>query len=332
MNKHIFRVALVGCGVIAPNHLTALAELNETEVVALCDVRPERAEQRRAEFAPQARVYTDYLTMLDREKPDAVHIATPHYLHARMAIEALRRGIHVFLEKPLAVSEEEISALLDEELRSGARLCVCFQNRFNRSVAEAARIAAEDGGVVSAFAAVVWQRDEVYYRSGDWRGKKATEGGGVLINQAIHTIDLLCYFLGKPQKIEASVANHHLRGVIEVEDTAEARITFGDGRVACLYATTAFCGGDYTSLLLNTAHHAIEIRGSKLLVDDRLVLEENFDAIGKACYGSGHVKLIEAFYQALEKGEAAPVTAGSAQYALRTLLAAYRSLGETFDI
>ena len=332
MEKKKFRVALVGCGVIAPNHLSALADLDETEIVALCDIRPERAERRREEFAPAAQVFDDYSRMLREVKPDAVHIATPHYLHAPMAIEALDMGIHVFLEKPMAMKQEEIPALLAAEQRSPAKLCVCFQNRFNLPVKEAGRRIAEDGGVISAFASVAWERSESYYRSGDWRGKQETEGGGVLINQAIHTIDLLCYFLGKPKIVEATTANHHLRGVIEVEDTAEARITFEDGRIACLYATTAFPGGDFTNILLRTKNHRLEIRGNRLLVDDEIVLTEQFDPLGKACYGSGHAKLIAAFYRAIAEGKDSPVPGTSAQYALRILLAAYRSGGEPVEI
>ena len=332
MNEKIFRVALVGCGVIAKNHLAALAGLPTVEIVALCDLVRERAERARDAFAPQARVYEDYATMLDAEHPDAVHIATPHFLHAPMAIEALGRDIFVFLEKPQVMTEEQIPALLDAEARSKAKVCVCFQNRTNPAVAEAKRIVREDGGVISAYGAVVWERSEAYYRADEWRGKIATEGGGALINQAIHTVDLLCYFLGKPEKVEATVANHHLKGVIGVEDTAEVYITFCSGAVACLFATTALPRMDLTSLRLCTAHRRIELRGDRLFVDDKEVLNAPQAQLGKACYGNGHERLIPAFYNAIAKGAPMPISAESARDALRVVLAAYRSRGEIVQL
>ena len=103
MSKKAFRVGLVGCGVIAPNHLDALKSNPLTEVVALCDVKLERAKRRNEEFSLGARLYENYTEMLDTESLDAVHIATPHYLHAPMTIEALKRGINVFLRKCIEI-------------------------------------------------------------------------------------------------------------------------------------------------------------------------------------------------------------------------------------
>ena len=114
--EKLFNVALVGCGTISYNHLTALSKLANVKVVALCDVKPEKAEARRTEFGLDSKIYTDYNEMLEAEKLDAVHIATPHYLHAPMTIAALERDIYVCLEKPMCINREEISMLLEAEM------------------------------------------------------------------------------------------------------------------------------------------------------------------------------------------------------------------------
>lgn len=327
MEHRTFRVALVGCGTICQNHLNALKENAATEIVALCDIRPERAEKARERFAPDAAVYTDFYSMIDREMPDSVHICTPHYLHCPMACYALGKNIHVFLEKPMAINEEEIQAILDAEQNSQAHITVCFQNRFNPSTVLAKQIADEDGGAIGAYGAIFWDRDEKYYTESGWRGKYATEGGGVMINQAIHTIDLLCFFLGKPKKVCATTANHHLKGVIEVEDTCEGVITFEGDRQANFYTTTAFRGSGSTEVFLLTKNHKILIRSPYVYVDGEIASrgDPTPNYIGKECYGNGHLYLINRFYEALSKGTPMPVTAESARHAIDILLAAYRS-------
>lgn len=321
------RVALVGCGTVSVNHLHALAADPRVRIVALCDVRVERAETRRREYAPQAAVYTNYDEMLRTVPLDAIHITTPHYLHVPMAVQALARDIHVFLEKPLGISTQQIDELLAAEARSRAHVTVCFQNRFNHSTELARKIVREDGGVRNACASVFWYRDVPYYTESGWRGALATEGGGVMINQAIHTIDLLCQFLGRPETVTATTANHHLKGVIEVEDSCEGVICFTGGGQASFYATTAAIGCDDTRVLLVTAHHRIEVCGEYLTVDGipQSTEIEADDIVGKPCYGTGHRRLIHRFYTYLLNGGENPVTVESSQYALRILLAAYRS-------
>lgn len=329
--KKIYKVALIGCGSISKNHLAALKALDFVNVVALCDVKADKAEARKEEFGLDSRIYTDYNKLLECEELDAVHIATPHFLHAEMAINALERDINVYLEKPMAISLSEIEKILAAEKNSKARITVSFQTRFNPATIEAMKIAEADGGVVSGYGSVFWERGEKYYTESGWRGSMTTEGGGVMINQAIHTIDLLCFFLGKPQKVCATIANHHLKGIIDVEDSCEGLILFDEGKQANFYATTAFKGYNATSLFLLTKNHKIEIRDSRLYVDGQHIKEgndhENF--VSKACYGNGHFTMIAKFYDALDSGDEVPVTAESASYALKILLAAYRS-GDEF--
>lgn len=327
MNDKIFKVALVGCGAIAPNHLKTLTAIENVRIVALCDLKRERAEKMRDTFSPDAKIYESYEEMLNSEELYAVHIATPHYLHASMATSALRKNINVFLEKPVAISNEELNALIEEEEKSEAKVCVCFQNRFNPSTTVAKALADADGGVLSAYGSVFWCRSISYYTESGWRGKYATEGGGVMINQAIHTIDLLCEFLGKPLSVTATKANHHLKDIIEVEDTCEGLITFEGGRRANFYATTSFNGKDATTLYLVTKNHTIQIQYSAVYYDGVKIEDPSLvaDFCGKECYGNGHQYLINKFYQALADGAEMPVQLKDATYALRVLLAAYKS-------
>lgn len=333
MSTKAFNVALVGCGNISYNHLTAIAALDNVNLVALCDTKPERAEARKNEFKLDAKIYTDYEEMLANEKLDAVHIATPHYLHAPMTIAALERGINVFLEKPLCINRDEIKAMLEAEAKSTARVCVSFQNRFNSSFMYAKHLIDEDGGAVSGYGTVFWYRNAPYYTESGWRGSYKTEGGGVMINQAIHTIDMLIQFLGKPVKIKATTANHHLKDIIEVEDTCEGLVTFESGAEANFYATTAFKGNDPITIVIKSKNHKIELRGGDLYVDKKPV--DNVSTrkvIGKECYGDAHPVIIEKFYDAIESGEPMPVSMESAQYAVRLLLAAYDSHDEEIEI
>ena len=323
-----YNIALVGCGTISFNHLTALSKLDYVKVVALCDIKPERAEARRAEFGLSAKIYTDYYEMLEKEKLDAVHIATPHYLHMPMTVAALERDIYVCLEKPICINREEIKILLEAEKKSRASVAVSFQTRYNTANVIAKKIADEDG-IVSAYCSIFWQRTNEYYTESGWRGAYATEGGGVMINQAIHSIDHLINLLGKPIAVTATKANHKHKGIIEVEDTCEGMVEFENGLVGNFFATNAFRGTSRTSIFIKTNKRELEIRNSKLYIDDKLVEDtESAGYLGKEVYGNGHLTLIQKFYEAIETGSEMPITLESAQWALRLLLAAYESNDE----
>ena len=321
-----FKIAIVGCGTISTNHLNAVKALENVKVVALCDVKRERAEAAAGKFELDAAIYTDYAEMLAKEELDSVHICTPHYLHAPMTIAALEKNINVFLEKPMCISVDDITRMIEAEKKSDARVCVCFQNRFTSAVMKAKELADLDGGARSAHFSLFWQRNEKYYTESGWRGSYKTEGGGVMINQAIHSLDLLTLFLGEPESITATTANHHLNGIIEVEDSCEGLLKFKSGATANFYATTSSSGRDYTSIYVSTRNHSIEIRLPDLIVDGSFVeCEKEILPTGKECYGDGHVKLIKMFYDSLLNNTSMPVTLESAQYAVRILLCAYKS-------
>ncbi|MFA5561763.1 MAG: Gfo/Idh/MocA family oxidoreductase [Eubacteriales bacterium] len=329
--KQIKRCAVIGCGSIAPLHCQGILDA-QRELVALCDIRPKNAEKLGQKFAPEATLYTDYRQVLADPAIDAVHICTPHYLHAEMAISALAAGKHVFLEKPLAVSEEEMALIRQAESTSAGRLCVCFQNRFNDGTLAMAELLDQHGGAAYARAMLTWRRTAEYYQTSPWRGRMATEGGGVMINQAIHSLDLLLQLCGRPVGVSATTANHALRGVVTVEDTCEARITFEEGAVGLFYATTSYLTDAPLFLelvcrdgtVLTLLGERLQCNGEAVPVADTATSQK----IGKACWGNGHGRLISLFYDAVEHELPMPVSAASAAEAVSVLLACYRSEGQ----
>ena len=328
MEKKNFLVAVIGCGSVSVMHFNALRECGQT-IAALCDILPARAEEKAKEFAPSATIYTDYKEMLKNESIDAVHICTPHYLHAQMAIDALLAGKHVFLEKPMCTKAEEIVRMQEAEAASGKKICVCFQNRFLPSFVRMQQLVAEHGGAIHARGCVTWKRNAPYYTESGWRGTWEKECGGVMINQAIHNFDLMLSYFGDPDEVNATVANHHLKGIIEVEDTCEARLSYTDGRSALFLATTAF-GDDGPNILdVRCADKKrVMLYGEKLYVDGEPVLDiprEIVTPLGKKCWGNGHLYIISLFYDAIREDKAVPVSLASASVAVKTLLRCYDS-------
>ena len=316
----MFRVGLIGCGGISAVHSHILKELDKTSLVACADVIPERAER----YGSTA--YTDWQKMLDNERLDAVHLCTPHYLHPIMAAEAARRGIAVFTEKPPAIDAAgwETVKKAAEQVPVG----ICFQNRYNPHIQSCHRFI-EDGTYgelrgIRAF--VTWNRSAEYYAAADWKGKWATEGGGALVNQAIHTLDLLIGFLGMPEQAEAAMRNHHLRGSIEVEDTAEIYMRKGDVS-ALLFASNA-CSHDAPVLIeLHFDQAVIRLEGDLMTViqDDRR--QENVcvtdPVLGRSYWGAGHKACIEDFYRSLETGTPYRNNPASCEATMKTLLKLY---------
>lgn len=304
------RVGIVGCGGIAGVHTWALKQIEGCRICALCDVVPERAKQLAGICGvSEEAVFCDFDRMLEDAKMDVLHVCTPHYLHVPMAVKALEAGISVFMEKPAAMNEKQLMQLKHACESSAAHLGVCFQNRYNKSTAEIDKIvhSGELGEVIGGRAFVTWRRDGDYYAAADWKGKWETEGGGVLINQAIHTLDLLLRYLGEPTRVEASLHNHHTEAEIEVEDTVEAWMEFGGGKRACFYASNGYVTDAPVILELQCEKGRITLQEQTVLVSDnrqvRLIECKELEGIGKSYWGSGHLACIRDFYSCLDSGE-----------------------------
>lgn len=364
-------MCIVGCGNIAETHGWALTQMKNIELVGFADIIPQRAKDFSRKYTDgRAGAFSDLNEMLEVCSPNVLHICTPHYLHVPMAIEALSRNISVFSEKPPAINMQqfkELESILDEKKRKFEKqtdennqsdaseinsknadnihifpvLGFCFQNRYNKTIEKADEILQSGslGKITGARAFVTWRRDEDYYKT-DWKGKLETEGGGALINQAVHTLDLLLRYLGKPDNVQATVSNHHLKEVIEVEDTVEARMTFPGGARACFYASTGYAADAPVILELQCEKGSITIldqvvtvkwifwdkpaaseinlypdNAAKLDVSGGILINadehkvvksypvEEPKGMGRDYWGSGHLACISDFYSKMESGE-----------------------------
>jgi predicted dehydrogenase len=274
-------VALVGCGIIGVNHSRVIVRHPDLRIVALVDSVPE-ASHRLADLivdelgAERPAEFASLGDALAASSVDLVVICTPSGLHVQLAEEALAAGTHVVIEKPLDVTlprARRIAALAAEAESRGSVVSVISQHRFDPASVAVAR-AAHDGAfgrITSGVASVAWWRSQEYYDSGQWRGTWALDGGGAVMNQGVHTVDLLVWFLGRPVEIFAHTALlAHER--VEVEDVAVATVRFESGALAVLHATTAAYPGVSVRLQVHGS------AGSAVIDDDQL---EYFYAAGE---------------------------------------------------
>ena len=305
MNDTCMRAAIVGCGAIAPNHANALKEISGVKLVACADIRPERTQAFAEKY--DAKPYNSLEDMLNAEQIDVLHICTPHYLHAPMIEQALARGLYVFTEKPPIIFPEQLERL--RSLPGIERVGVCFQNRWNPATLRVKELLAsgELGAAKGIRAFVTWTRGAEYYTESGWRGQIATEGGGVLVNQSIHTLDLMLQFMGNPTDSRAIKSTFHLENIIEVEDTIAARIKFGD-KVGVFYATTGYVVDAPVMIEITCETGAIRIDGTDVgvLKGDKWVFEQmEVQATGeKGYWGNGHLRCIEDYYRCVRTGDA----------------------------
>ena len=233
------RFGVLGCGAIGPTHMGAIRQISDAELVAVADTSPEKAQVAARKYDVPT-VYESLDALLRDDAIDVICICTPSGLHAEGAIAALRAGKHVIVEKPMDVSLEACDRMIAAEDETGKKLAIISQHRF-----DAATILLKDaiaqgklGKIVLADASVKWWRTQAYYDSGEWRGTWAMDGGGALMNQGVHTVDLLQWLTGGISSLYAQTrTSAHER--IEVEDVAVAALTYESGAIGTLTATTA---------------------------------------------------------------------------------------------
>jgi len=350
-------VAITGCGVIGRTHAVALQQFPEARIVALVDAIPAASEaladfiekqggQRPPQFSTLAEAFA-------AEDIDLVALATPSGLHIQQGLEVLAAGKHVVIEKPLDVDltrAQEIEAAAKEAAGKGIVASVISQHRFDQSSVAVADAITKGrfGRLTSAIASVAWWRSQGYYDSGDWRGTWSMDGGGALMNQGVHTVDLLLWFMGRPVEIHAHTARlAHDR--IEVEDTAVATVTFENGGLAVLHATTAAYPG------LTVRVQLMGSEGSAVVDNDRLQYfhsrdaggesadmglqgggnqaeeelakypEEDYKAADPTVYPAGHVRQYRDILAAIAGGRQPGVTVSDAVNALAAVRAVYVS-------
>jgi predicted dehydrogenase len=256
------RYGLIGAGVVSGLHLDAIAQLEDVELVGITALSVDAAGARGREYDARAFETTDGLLA---EGLDVVAVCTPHPSHAELTIAALEAGAHVLCEKPLAPEVREADAMIAAADAAGRLLGVCFQQRF-RPVIAAARALVVEGSLGSLLRASIVDplyRPHAYYRAADWRGTWKGEGGGVLMNQAPHTLDLLCHLTGLPVSV-TGIAER--RGQpMETEDTATALFSYAGGAVGTLAVSTLEPGVQRIELVGDRGR--IEIVGESLVYE-----------------------------------------------------------------
>lgn len=292
------RACIVGYGAIGPIHAKALESIEQVQLYAICDIDEEKRNLCKEQYSVIE--YDDFDRMLLDEMIDSVHICTPHYLHFEMIKKALAAGKDVVVEKPMTMTREEYHELL--QLEGVEKVCVVLQNRLNPCTQKLKELirSGEFGSVRAAKGVLTWNRDQAYYESGDWRGKWDTEGGGVLINQAVHTLDYFSYLVDDVVSVKANMFNYSLENVIEVEDTFTASLNFKNNVKGIFFATNAYPVNSDPLFEVVFENGVARYTDKKLWVNGQLIAEDASPTIGKAYWGSGHEALLKRYYDGHE--------------------------------
>jgi predicted dehydrogenase len=342
MKQHGF--GIIGCGMIAEYHAKAIGELENAALLGVYDTSADRAKgERIARIAGEGCVIEDSLeALLARPEIDVVCICTPSGAHRDPAVSAARAGKHVVVEKPLEITLARCDAIIQACDASGVRLCTIFPSRFSRAnqhlkeAIESGRF----GRLTLGDTYVKWWRSQEYYDSGGWRGTWELDGGGALMNQAIHNVDLLLWLMGEVESVAAFTATlAHER--IEVEDTAVAALRFQNGALGVIEAATTA----YPGLLKRIEIHGD--RGSARVEQDDITLwsfqhgepwdAEILSAIQGRSLGNsgasdprgisheGHREQLADFLQAIDQGRMPRVDGREGRRAVELIRAIYQS-------
>lgn len=331
------RVGIVGCGRISVVYKDAFKKLgNLIEVVFAVDKVMERAK----EFADNFNCsYSDKFEDILEQDLDVVHICTPHYLHKSQVIKCFEVGFHVLTEKPMAITLEDADTMINASKSCGKKLGVIFQNRYIEGVIEAKKVidSGKLGHIKGAWSLLTWWRPPSYYEC-DWKGSWEKEGGGVLIDQAIHSIDIVQYLVGSTiEWIDGYIDNRILKSV-EVEDVADAVIGFENGCIYSLFACNYYTKNAPIQIEIVGEKGKINIKGSdvtfKIGDEKYVVLHSSEDAKGngKAYWGTYHCKQIEDFYHSILDNRPVIIDGYEGKKALEIVLGIYKSSKENTKI
>lgn len=312
-------IGIIGGGGISETHARAAGEIPEVEVTAFYGDNHEKTGQLSQRFGGTA--YREFQTFLEHRPLDLVIIGSPSALHAEQGIAAARRGLHVLTEKPIDVTTAQADALIKACELAQVKLGVCFQDRVAPEIARLKHLV-DDGRLgkpILANGYVKWYRSPEYYANSRWRGRRALDGGGALMNQGVHTVDLLLWLMGDVERVYArTVTALHS---IEVEDTVVATLEFRNGAIGTLEAGTSIYPGYQRRVELTGSE------GTMILEHDRIVAadlrtpdpalispsagDQNASASSPIVSDvGGHRRLIEDFLRAIENNSR-PVCDGS---------------------
>lgn len=307
----MIRTVILGMGTISVVHLTALEAMSDkAEIVGLCDTDPVKLEPYRDRYP----VYTDLDEMLAETGPDVCHVCLPHAEHLPAIEKLTAAGVAVFTEKPITANAAQTDALLALSMEADAVIGVCFQNRYNPTFLNALELVRSGtyGDLRFVRGRVPWFRPQDYYRSAPWRGSMKEAGGGVMINQAIHTLDQMLVLGGGQAASVRGMTGNLLDYPIEVEDTAMARFSFANGAIGLFEATISHIANEPVELKIYLERAILEIRSGALSVLELGTDEPQKEPSelcrdiplggAKSYYGSGHSVAIRTFYQAITDG------------------------------
>ena len=328
-------VGIIGCGTIFPMHAESIKRVKGVKIAAVCDIKQSRAADKARSLGCNA--YSDYKEMFSSESLDAVHICTPHYLHLPMIIEAARRGINVLTEKPMALNPSDAKKEVAAAKKAGITFGVILQNRFNPgSVLVKKRVLDGSlGKLKSARLVLSYCKPDSYYKKSDWKGRKDKEGGGVVIDQAIHFLDILRWLSPSPIEYVESKVARRFHSFINVEDSAEGVIKFKSGFYASFYLINYYSYDDDPEIEIDCQKARVNIvkDSAKILYfkgkDEKAEPKKNEyidygDGV-RDYWGYCHYNQIKDFYDSLRAGKKPAITGEDALKTQELVWAIYES-------
>ena len=336
------RYALIGCGRIATNHMKAAVN-NQLEISAVCDMVPEHMEVLLAKHELQNDMsilrYTDYRSMIQEVKPDLVSIATESGIHAEIALFCIDHGVHVIIEKPMAMSISDANEIIRHSEEKHVKVSACHQNRFNIAVQEMrhALEAGRFGRLSHGSIHVRWNRNQGYYDQAPWRGTWAQDGGA-LMNQCIHGIDLLRWTFGGEIEEVYGQTRQQFHDYLEAEDVGMAVVKFKNGAIATIEGTTnVYPKNLEETLYIFGEKGTVKIGGTSTNNIDVWDFADESEADTKNkglqeetsnVYGNGHTSLFADMIDEIQNDRKPYVDSYSGRDALELVLAIYKSQKE----
>lgn len=334
--------AIVGCGLIARFHARALADVPGTRVAALVGRSTANADKLAGELELSCETYADLTPVLKRKDIHVVIITTPSGAHQDPAVAAAKAGKHVVVEKPLEITSERCDRIIEACDAAGVKLCTIFPSRFgdaNRAL-KAAVDAGRFGRVTLGETTCKWWRPQSYYDEGGWKGTQALDGGGAMMNQAIHNVDLLLWMMGSVTHVigfKAMLAHER----IEVEDTAVACVRFASGALGVIQATTSVWPGLPKTIAVHGDRGSVVIEQDDLIrwefnppTSEDEALKQHFSQKVGASGGSsnpaaishvGHARQLADFMAAIRENRSPLVDGREGRRAVALIQAIYQS-------
>lgn len=329
----MLKVGIIGCGSIFTMHATSVDHLENAKLVGVCDIKKDRADAAAKKYNVHA--FYDYKELIDNGNLDVVHVCVPHYMHPVISRYALEHGLNVLCEKPMSIDYESGEANVKLAEEKNLRYGIIFQCRYNNT----SRLIKENlengklGKIISARCTLTWCKPDSYYSLSDWKGTWDKEGGGVIIDQAIHSLDLANWFIdSEPVEVQASIANR-AHDIMKVDDTGEGFIRYKNGATMAFWAMNNYGCDDPIEIRLccENGRAVMSYDDARIEFNDGRVLtiSQQADGIyyegGKDYWGFQHIRQISDFYHSVEEGSEPFISGKEALKIQKLICAIYES-------